>query len=200
MKNSGPLTGIILAGGEGSRMGGEDKGWIKLRGKPLVEWVLERLQPQVDGIIVSANRNLERYQALKVPVVHDATVYLGPLAGIATALENMTTDYGLVVPTDAPLIPTDLAAQLLPYCLSQNPTRLVICHDGERLQPLFGLYHRSLATSIREFLASDQRQLTRWCLEQNPEIVTIGDTQIFTNLNTTDELARIETILTNQNE
>lgn len=191
MGSSTGITGVILAGGEGRRMDGQDKGWITLCGKPLIEHVLERIAPQVDSCIISANRNLERYRALGVPVVHDEKVYLGPLAGIATALEHITTDYALVVPTDAPLIPPDLAARLLPYC----PTRLVICHDGERLQPLFGLYHRSLANSIRQFLASDQRQLTRWCMEQTPEIVTIGDTNIFSNLNTADELARIETLL-----
>lgn len=191
MSDSSQLTGVILAGGEGNRMGGQDKGWITLRGKPLIEWVLEQLKPQVGPVVISANRNLERYQALGVPVVHDEKVYLGPLAGIATALENIRTEYALVVPTDAPLIPADLAQRLLPKC----PARLVICHDGERLQPLFGLYHRSLAESIRAFLASDQRQLTRWCMAQNPEIVTIRDTEIFANLNTAEELARIETAL-----
>ncbi len=191
MGSSTGITGVILAGGEGRRMNGQDKGWITLCGKPLIRHVLERIAPQVDSCIISANRHLEQYRALGVPVVHDEKVYLGPLAGIATALENITTDYALVVPTDAPLIPPDLVAQLQPHC----PARLVICHDGERLQPLFGLFHRSLAPSIRQFLASDQRQLTRWCMEQSPEIVTIADPAVFANLNTADELARIEALL-----
>lgn len=191
MGSSTGITGVILAGGEGRRMNGQDKGWITLCGKPLIRHVLERIAPQVDSCIISANRHLEQYRALGVPVVHDEKVYLGPLAGIATALENLTTDYALIVPTDAPLIPADLVAQLQPHC----PARLVICHDGERLQPLFGLFHRSLAASIRQFLASDQRQLTRWCMEQTPEIVTIADTTVFANLNTADELARIEALL-----
>ncbi len=188
-----PLTGIILAGGEGRRMGGQDKGWLELNGTPLVERVLQRLQPQVTTCMISANRNLERYRALGVPVIHDAEVYLGPLAGIARVLAEVRTDYALVVPTDAPFLPTNLATQLC----QALPAQLVICHDGERLQPLFGLFHRELGDSITGFLQSGQRQLTRWCLEQNPKIVTIRDTKSFTNLNEPEELRRISACLDN---
>ncbi len=193
MGSTVPLTGIILAGGEGRRMDGQDKGWVDLRRTPLVQHVLNRLQPQVTQCIISANRHLERYRALGVPVVSDAEVYLGPLAGIAHALQQIETDYALVVPTDAPLLPLNLAERLL----QELPANLVICHDGERLQPLFGLFHHSLATSIFAFLQSGQRQLTRWCLEQNPQIVTIGDTDAFSNVNTPEELARISAYLDN---
>jgi molybdenum cofactor guanylyltransferase len=194
MGSTVPLTGIILAGGEGRRMDGQDKGWIELHGKPLIRHVLDRLQPQVSSrCIISANRNLERYRALGVPVVTDAEVYLGPLAGIAHALQHIDTDYALVVPTDAPLVPLDLATRLQ----NELPAKLVICHDGERLQPLFGIFHRSLSESIFQFLHSGQRQLTRWCMEQSPKTVTIGDTFAFANLNTAEELARIGTHLDN---
>lgn len=193
MGSTAPLTGIILAGGEGRRMNGQDKGWIELHDKPLIQHVLERLQPQVSTCIISANRNLERYRALGMPVVSDAEVYLGPLAGIAHALQHIDTDYALVVPTDAPLVPLDLATRLL----QALPAELVICHDGERLQPLFGIFHRVLADSIFQFLHSGQRQLTRWCMAQSPKIVTIGDNFAFANLNTAEELARIRTYLDN---
>ena len=187
------LTGIILAGGEGRRMDGQDKGWIELLGKPLIRHVLERVSPQVGACIISANRNLERYRELQVPVVTDRDVYLGPLAGIAAALEMTTTEWALVVPTDAPLIPTDLAEQLMKSV--GDGDKLVLCHDGERLQPLCGLYRRDLAPSIRTFLAAGERRLTQWCLAQNPQIVTIRDTFAFSNLNTRDELTRIESAL-----
>lgn len=193
MGNAVPLTGIILAGGEGRRMGNRDKGWIELKGKPLIQHALERLQPQVDQCLISANRNLERYAALNVPVVTDSETYLGPLAGIAHALQQCTTDYALVVPTDAPLLPPDLAQRLL----QKLPAQLVICHDGERLQPLFGLFHRSLANSIFHFLQSGQRQLTAWCMEQSPQIVTIENAQAFANLNSPDELAVLHSQLDN---
>ena len=193
MGNALPLTGIVLAGGEGRRMAGQDKGWIEFQGKPLVHHVLERLRPQVEHCIISANRNLERYRALGVPVVTDPEVYLGPLAGIANALLQIETDYALVVPTDAPLLPQDLSIRLW----QALPAHLVVCHDSERLQPLFGLYHRSLADSILAYLNEGQRQLTRWCMMQEPKIVTIGDTFAFTNLNSPDELARAAEYLNN---
>lgn len=187
------LTGVILAGGEGRRMNGQDKGWIGLQGKPLVQHALDRLQPQVTHCIISANRHLDRYRALGVPVVSDAETYLGPLAGIAHALQQIQTEYALIVPTDAPLLPLDLAERLL----QQLPAPLVICHDGERLQPLFGLYHRSLADSIFKFLAAGERKLTRWCMEQSPAILTIEQINAFANVNTPDELQRISGQLDN---
>lgn len=188
-----PLTGIILAGGEGARMGGNDKGWIELKGTALIERVVARITPQVSSCIISANRHLDRYRQLSVPVVSDPEVYLGPLAGIASALQHSPTEYALIVPTDAPLVPLDLATRLK----QALPADLVICDDGERLQPLFGIYRRSLLPSIETFLQSGQRQLTRWCLAQNPKIVTIRDTLAFANLNTPDELENIQRYLDN---
>lgn len=193
MGSSIPLTGIVLAGGEGRRMNGQDKGWVCVNGTPLIEHVLARLLPQVDHCIISANRNLERYRSLQLPVVSDDDVFLGPLAGIAKALQHIATDYALVVPTDAPLLPLDLAHRLLPAL----PARLVLCHDGERLQPLFSLYHRDLAASIQDFLQKGNRKLTDWCMAQQPVIVTIGDIHCFSNLNSEAELQRVSTLLDN---
>lgn len=189
-----PLTGIVLAGGEGRRMNGQDKGWIDIDGLPLIERVLARLQPQVEHCVISANRNLERYSRLGLPVVSDDEVYLGPLAGIGKALSTITTDYALIVPTDAPLLPLDLGEQLR----NGLPAPLVLCHDGERLQPLFGLYHRDLATSIQQFLHSGKRKLTDWCMAQQPHIVTIRNTDAFSNLNSAEELQRVSTLLQKQ--
>lgn len=188
MDNVLPVTGIILAGGEGRRMTGQDKGWVTLQGKPLVQHVLERLQPQVTHCLISANRNLERYRALGVPVVSDPETYLGPMAGIASALQRIDTDYALVVPTDAPLLPLDLAARLW----QALPARLVMCHDGKRLQPLFGLYHRTCLDSLQSSLAAGQRKLTQWCMAQHPAIITLPDPAAFTNVNTPDELVRLQ--------
>lgn len=188
-----PLTGVILAGGEGRRMDGKDKGWIELQGKPMILHVLDRLTPQVSTCLISANRHLDRYQALNVPIVSDTEVFLGPLAGIAHALKQIQTEYALVVPTDAPLIPLDLAERLR----QELPAQLVICHDGERLQPLFGLFHYSLADSIFAFLDTGHRKLTQWCLAQDPKIVTIRDTMAFSNLNSASELAKISALLDN---
>lgn len=189
-----PLTGIVLAGGEGRRMNGQDKGWIDINGKPLIERVLARLLPQVEYCVISANRNLERYQRLRLPVVSDDEVYLGPLAGIGKALSTITTDYALVVPTDAPLLPLNLGEQLT----HGLPAKLVLCHDGDRLQPLFGLYHRDLAQSILPFIQAGQRKLTDWCMAQQPHIITIRETEVFSNLNTAEDLQRVSLLLQKQ--
>ncbi|MDY6920463.1 MAG: molybdenum cofactor guanylyltransferase MobA [Pseudomonadota bacterium] len=183
MLKPGNVSGIILAGGEGRRMGGQDKGWLTLEGQPMIRRVLDRLEPQVSGIMISANRNLAHYQQLGYPVIADHNPFQGPLGGIASCLHQLPTDYGLVVPVDAPWIPINLLQRLA----SGLPAQLILCHDGSRLQPLFGLYHRALAQSIDEFLARGDRKLTLWCQQQSPKIVTIGDTEAFTNLNTVDE-------------
>ena len=193
MSASSSITGLILAGGESRRMGGEDKGWLNLNGSPLVQRVISRIQPQVSRIVISANRNLDHYKDLGYPVIADTTPYQGPLAGIATGLNAIETDYALVVPTDAPLIPNDLVKQLVHFI----PARLILCEDESRLQPLFGLYHCTLKQSINTYLSQGQRKLTRWCQLQNPQIVTISDTKAFTNLNTPADLAIFEKNLPN---
>lgn len=188
MSKPDAVTGIILAGGEGRRMGGQDKGWLSLQGLPMIRRAIERLEPQVNEIVISANRNLEAYEQLGKRIYRDETPYQGPLGGIAACLEQCETEYALIVPTDAPLIPLDLVARLR----QKLPAALVLCQDEERLQPLFGLYHRSLAKSIREYLGAGERKLTLWCQQQAPEIVTIGDNSAFTNLNTPAELSEFE--------
>ncbi len=181
------VSGIILAGGEGRRLGGQDKGWLTLKGQPMIRRVLERLAPQVSGVMISANRNLERYRQLGYPVITDHDAFQGPLGGIASCLHHLPTEYGLVVPVDAPWIPANLLQRLA----TGMPARLILGHDDTRLQPLFGLYHRALAQSIDEFLARGDRKLTLWCQQQSPKIVTISDTEAFTNLNTADDWSEI---------
>jgi len=182
------VTGIILAGGEGRRMGGKDKGWIALQGLALVQRAIERLEPQVSEIMISANRNLDAYQQLGKRIVRDDTPYLGPLAGISACLHEIETDYALVVPTDAPLIPLNL----LELLQTQYPSKLILCQDERQLQPLFGLYHRSLATSIDRYLAAGERKLTTWCEQHNPARIRLDDNSAFTNLNTPEDLLDFE--------
>lgn len=184
MPSNIPVTGIILAGGEGRRMGGVDKGWVHYQGTPLIQHVIKAISPQVDNLIISANRNLKQYQQLGYPVFEDNTPYLGPLGGIAAALSHIQTEYGLIVPTDAPHIPVNLVDQLI----EKQPAKLILCQDNERLQPLFGLYHRSLVKSIQNFLNQGQRKLTRWCLNQTPETVLFENNRCFTNLNSLADL------------
>lgn len=107
------ITAVILAGGKGSRLGGVDKGWVELRQVPLIQHVINRIQPQVAGIIISANRNIKRYTDLGFPVYEDETNnFFGPLAGILKALQQCKSDWLLTVAADSPFIPKNLAQHL----------------------------------------------------------------------------------------
>lgn len=187
------VTGVILAGGQGSRMGGVDKGWVEFEGAPLIKHVLSRLAPQTDEVLVVANRNQERYRQLGVDVVSDyISGFQGPLAGIHAALEHVNTPLALVVPTDAPLLPLHLLAHLVSTArIGENLDHPVLAHDGEREQPLFGIYPKSLTTTLRDFLAKDQRRLMQWCREQHTEWVDFSQwKEAFTNMNSPAQLTR----------
>ncbi|MCB1738316.1 MAG: molybdenum cofactor guanylyltransferase [Gammaproteobacteria bacterium] len=181
------ITGLILTGGRGTRMGGEDKGWVPWREQPLVNHVLARLQPQVGAVMINANRNLDRYRTLGHPVIADAWPdYRGPLAGILAGLESMHTDWLMCVPCDAPLLPGDLATKLseaLPEtCL------LSVADDGHP-QPVFSLLHRNLAAPLRAFLEADGRAVIRWLESQGAVFADCRDSAAgFANFNRPEDL------------
>lgn len=191
------ITGIVLAGGQGSRMGGQDKGWVKYNGKPMIESVIARLAPQVTDIIISANRNLDAYKALGYSVVtdchaNDRHTYEGPIAGILSCLRAVKTEYAVVVPCDAPLIGANLVNQLK-SAATQSKKALILFEAEGRLQPLFGLYHRSLVNNLAQYFAAGERKLVRWCEQQSPEILAFsGSSTEFANINTPEELKRLE--------
>ncbi|GAB6050701.1 molybdenum cofactor guanylyltransferase [Hydrogenophilus islandicus] len=191
------ITGLVLAGGEGRRMGGEDKGWVTWRGRPLVTWVIERLAPQVAGIVISANRTLERYRALGYPVVTDAPEwrFAGPLAGIAAGLSAAPTEWVVTVPCDAPLLPHDLVARFVaeigPSDAPSTPP-VLYAHDGERPHPVFLLLHRAHLPSLTAFLATGRRRIDAWFGTLPHRAVSFADEpDAFANCNDPDELARL---------
>jgi molybdenum cofactor guanylyltransferase len=189
------VTGIILAGGRGQRMHNKDKGWIHYQNKPFIEHVLEKLKPQVTDIVISANRNLDNYKKLGYPVVPDRNKnYEGALAGILATLSVIRTDFGLIVPVDAPSLPSNLLKTLLSALKPENDTmKLILAHDGQRLQPLFGVYDKRLAPDIEHYLASGNRKLTEWCLAQSPVVVDMSlYADQLCNINTPDNLAALE--------
>jgi len=182
-------SGIILAGGQATRMGGIDKGWVEWQGVPLIQHVLQRLAPQVDDVIISANRSLDQYQALGYPVVTDPLPdFSGPLAGIAAALAVCRHDWALVAACDCPLLPLDLAQTLH----DAHPDALLrLVHDGTHLQPLFMLLHRQLLPSLQQALAQQQHKVGQWARAQSPQIVQIATPEAFVNFNTLADLATI---------
>lgn len=182
------VTGGILAGGRGLRMGGADKGLVLHEGRALVAHMIERLQPQVRAIVISANRNVDRYSAFGHPVCTDADEgFLGPLAGIARLLGEIDTDFLVTVPCDSPNCPDDLVQRLLARQF-ETGADAVVAFDGEQRQFLFALYRRTLATSAEAALAAGERAVWRWqeglALAEAP----IGDPEAFANLNTRADL------------
>lgn len=188
------LSAIILAGGQASRMGGQDKGLILLNGRPMIDYVITRLKAQVDDMVISANRHHADYARFGWPVFADhATDYAGPLAGIAACLPHCRHDWVLVVACDSPLLPTDLAAQL--FSRRQRDTQVVMVHDGERLQPLFLLLHKSLGPALDQALQRGEYKVERWARAQPHIIVTQNTPQAFMNINTEAERLALESLL-----
>ena len=181
------ITGLILAGGQGQRMGGADKGLQLFHGRPLVEHVEARLAPQVDRLLISANRNLDRYAALGHPVIQDDLPdYPGPLAGLLSGLEACTTPWLLSAPCDTPTLAPDLAARLIEHV---GTHRLAYPTVNGRAHPVFCLCHQTLAPRLRAFLAGGQRKVMRWCEDAGGIAVPFDDqSEAFLNMNCLDDL------------
>ncbi len=182
------VTGGILAGGRGLRMGGVDKGLVLHEGRALVAHVVERLQPRVQGLLISANRNLDRYAAFGFPVfTDDDDGFLGPLAGMARLLRETTTDFLVTAPCDTPDLPEDLVQRLLTRQF-ETDADAVVAHDGEQRQFLFALYRRSLAASAAAALAAGERAVWRWHETLDLAEAPVGNAAAFANLNTRADL------------
>jgi molybdopterin-guanine dinucleotide biosynthesis protein A len=188
------ITGLILAGGQGSRMGGIDKGLQLLKGRPMVAHVIARLAHQVDEILVNANRNPERYAQFGHRVIADEIPgYAGPLAGFERGLANASGDLMVTVPCDSPFLPEDLVKRLN-AALDADNAQLAVARTGNQPHPVFCLMRTSVAESLRAFLASGQRKIDRWYASLAVTEVDFGDEeQAFRNINTPEELAQYET-------
>lgn len=187
------ITGLVLAGGLARRMGGEDKGLVELAGRPMVEHVLDSLRPQVGCLLVNANRNPDRYGAYGHPVIADSLAgYLGPLAGVLTALQHCTTEFLVTAPCDAPLVAPDLVERLHDACISAGAD-LAVASDGERQQPVFLLLRTSLAPSLEAYLAGGGRKIDAWFGQLRVAEADFSDQpDTFVNVNDPEERQRIE--------
>lgn len=188
------ITGVILAGGRARRMDGHDKGLVTVQGKPMVSLVIEQLEPQVDKIIINANRNLEQYQAYGFPVISDqhASDYHGPLAGMLSALQASDTDYILTVPCDNPLLPENLVQRLHAKLLEDNAD-ICVAHDGERMQPVFALIKSKLADSLQAYLDNGDRKIDLWYQQHHTVVADFSENMnISFNINTPEELMKLE--------
>jgi molybdopterin-guanine dinucleotide biosynthesis protein A len=195
------VTGVILAGGRGSRMGGVDKGLQNFKGMPLTLATLLRLQPQVGEVMINANRNLGAYESFGVPVWPDVLPdYPGPLAGFLTALEHCTTPWLVTVPCDTPLFPFDLVDRLAHAAQAQNAEIAMAAareEDGQlRAQPVFSLLRVELLESLVRFTHGGGRKIDAWTGQHATALVPFDqpgdDPRAFFNANTVAELHRLE--------
>jgi molybdopterin-guanine dinucleotide biosynthesis protein A len=181
------ITGIVLAGGKGSRMGGVDKGLQPLRGKPMVAWAIARLKPQVDEIVINANQNLEIYRAFGHRVVADEVGgFAGPLAGLHAGLKAATHPLAVTAPCDSPFLPADLVSRL---SASLQGLDLAVAKTGGQAHPVFALMKREVRESLEAFLASGGRKIDAWYAAL--KVVEVGfddEADAFRNINTLEEL------------
>lgn len=195
------VTGVILAGGRGARMGGRDKGLEPLLGRPLVEHALERLRPQVAALGINANRHLPHYQSLGVPVWTDVLEgFAGPLAGFQVGLAHCETPWLVTVPCDSPLFPMDLVSRLAQRASADGAPVVMASareEDGTlRPQPVFCLIRRDLATSLHDFLAGGGRKIDTWTglhgASLEPFDTPRDAPRAFFNANTLEQLRQLE--------
>ena len=181
------VSGIVLAGGKGSRMGGVDKGLQPLRGKPMVAWAIARLRPQVDEIVINANQNLEIYSAFGYRVAPDEIGgFAGPLAGLHAGLNAAAHSLVVTVPCDSPFLPADLVFRLKDS-LAEND--LAVAKTGNQPHPVFALMKRQVRESLEAFLASGGRKIDAWYAALKVVEVAFDDeADAFRNINTLEEL------------
>lgn len=186
------VSGIVLAGGLGRRMGGVDKGLQLLHGRPMIAHVLARLAPQVDDIVINANQNHERYAAFGHRVVPDEIGgFAGPLAGLHAGLGAISHPLAVTVPCDSPFLPPDLVARLERH-LGAND--LAVAKTGEQPHPVFALVRRAVAANLEAFLKSGGRKIDAWYASLNVvEVLFDDEADAFRNINTLEELGKIGT-------
>ena len=192
------ITGIVLAGGEGRRMGGVDKGLTPLAGLPMAAHVVAALRAQCGEVLINANRNAQSYADLGCQVFADAPdagadmIFNGPLAGIHAALAHARTQWVLIAPCDSPLVASTLGERLWAP-LSRTGAEIAVAHDGERLHPVFALLRTNLADSAADFLRRGQRKIDRWYAEHDTIEVQLADlADTFLNVNRIEDQAALE--------
>jgi molybdopterin-guanine dinucleotide biosynthesis protein A len=183
------ISGVVLAGGQGRRMGGVDKGLQVLRGRPMVAHVLKRLAPQVGDILINANQNAATYRRFGYPVIGDEiSGFAGPLAGLHAGLKAATHPLVVTVPCDSPFLPFDLVSRLYAE-LKDN--ELAVAKTGDQPHPVFALVRKSVRDNLEQFLAGGGRKIDAWYASLAVVEVSFDDEAgAFRNINTLEELNR----------
>lgn len=189
-----PITGVVLAGGQGRRMGGVDKGLQVLQGRPMSAWVVKRLAPQVDELLINANRNAERYTKFGYRVVADRIPdFAGPLAGLHAALSAATHPWVATAPCDSPFLPDDLVSRLA-TAMRTADADLAVARTFDQPHPVFCLCKREVLPHLTAYLQSGERKFDRWYATLKAVEVPFDDVaSAFENINTREELQRFDT-------
>jgi molybdopterin-guanine dinucleotide biosynthesis protein A len=185
------ITGIVLAGGQGRRMGNVDKGFVELAGRPLVAHVIDRLAPQVATIVINANRNADRYAEFGYPVIADAIGgFAGPLAGLHAGLSATKTPFVVTSPCDSPFLPHDLVARLA-AAFDANNVDIAVARTRDQPHPVFALVRCSVLPHLARFLQDGGRKIDAWYASLPLAEVAFDDEEhAFRNINTQAELAQ----------
>tara|TARA_R110002096_G_scaffold3529_1_gene17332 strand:- start:12035 stop:12634 length:600 start_codon:yes stop_codon:yes gene_type:complete len=183
------VTGVILAGGQARRMGGQDKGLVMLDGKPMIELIIDILKPQTAKLLINANRNHDLYSRYGLELVADElSGFCGPLAGMASALKIINTGYMVTAPCDSPFIPLDLVHRLSEP-LKNKSVDISVAHDGERIQPVFCMLKKTLLQSLVDYLVAGDRKIDRWFEQHDFTMVDFSDKpETFENINTHEDV------------
>ncbi|MRE37203.1 molybdenum cofactor guanylyltransferase MobA [Klebsiella quasipneumoniae] len=185
------ITGVVLAGGRATRMGGIDKGLQLLNGRPLWRHVAEALAPQVDELVISANRHLTQWQASGYPVFRDTqTGYPGPLAGMLAVMHQVASPWFVFCPCDTPFIPPFLVER---FIQQKGVAPVVWAHDGERDHPAVALAHRQIIPHLEAYLASGERRVMGFMRQMGGHPVSFSEVKsAFMNVNTLEDLQRMQ--------
>ena len=186
------VTAVILAGGQGRRMGGQDKGLLDFGGRLMIEIIIEALENQRIDIVINANRNQSTYQSYGYPVISDDLKdFQGPLAGFASAMAAVKTKFILTLPCDSPMLADNFVERFIE---SHNREQSPVCvaHDGERLQPVYALIDTGLLDDLKRFLQNGERKIDRWYAQYSYTNVDFSTaTTMFENINTPEDQQRL---------
>ena len=190
--NSSDITAVVLAGGMGRRFQGQDKGFINYQGRPLIEILIDKLSRQQVTIAINANRNIDTYRGYGYPVFSDQLDnYQGPLAGFATAMSQVSTDYILTLPCDGPLLADDYVERFVSTA-NQSHSPILVADDGDRLQPVHAMIRCDLLHDLQEFLDSGERKIDRWYAKHDYQRVDFSDSpDCFCNINNLQDLEQL---------
>lgn len=191
------ITAVILAGGKGRRLGGQDKGLVHYKDKPLIEHVIQRIQPQVNHILLNANRNLETYATYGFPLIRDElSDFQGPLAGLITAMKTVQTSHIITLPCDGPFLPNDLVSRMLNELIKSSKSldnTIMVAHTGERLQPVYALIPVSLLANLEQYIEKGERKIETWHRQNTMLSVDFSDkAAAFNNINTEEQRQKFE--------